>query len=149
MIRVTRNADIDFNAVYDEDLDYRDKMAQIVKLRKKLAPVRLELSRDITEDMVKQVCKYAEMEEPHVFLSRAPLDLSFLSQIGDILRKDASLIYPRRIPQASPMLKSNEPIIPQIADHDVLLSYPYESIKPFFANAAGGCEGIPRLFPSV
>lgn len=131
VIRVTRNADIDFNAVYDEDLDYRDKMAQIVKLRKKLAPVRLELSRDITEDMVKQVCKYAEMEEPHVFLSRAPLDLSFLSQIGDILRKDASLIYPRRIPQASPMLKSNEPIIPQIADHDVLLSYPYESIKPF------------------
>ena len=87
VIRVTRNADIDFNAVYDEDLDYRDKMAQIVKLRKKLAPVRLELSRDINEDMIKQVCEYAEMEEPHVFLNQAPLDLSFLFQIEDILRK--------------------------------------------------------------
>ena len=131
MIRVTRNADIDFNAVYDEDLDYRDKMAQIVKLRKKLAPVRLELSRDINEDMIKQVCEYAEMEEPHVFLNQAPLDLSFLFQIEDILRKDANLVYQRRVPQPSPMLKSNEHIIPQILDHDVLLSYPYESIKPF------------------
>jgi polyphosphate kinase len=131
VIRVTRNADIDFNAVYDEDLDYRDKMAQIVKLRKKLAPVRLELSRDINEDMIKQVCEYAEMEEPHVFLSQAPLDLSFLFQIEDILRKDANLVYQRRVPQPSPMLKSNEHIIPQILDHDVLLSYPYESIKPF------------------
>lgn len=131
VIRVTRNADIDFNAVYDEDLDYRDKMAQIVKLRKKLAPVRLELSRDINEDMIKQVCEYAEMEEPHVFLNQAPLDLSFLFQIEDILRKDANLVYQRRVPQPSPMLKSNEHIIPQILDHDVLLSYPYESIKPF------------------
>lgn len=131
VIRVTRNADIDFNAVYDEDLDYRDKMAQIVKLRKKLAPVRLELSRDINEDMIKQVCEYAEMEEPHVFLNQAPLDLSFLFQIEDILRKDANLVYQRRVPQPSPMLKSNEHIIPQILDHDVLLSYPCESIKPF------------------
>lgn len=131
VIRVTRNADIDFNAVYDEDLDYRDKMAQIVKLRKKLAPVRLELSRDINEDMIKQVCEYAEMEEPHVFLNQAPLDLSFLFQIENILRKDANLVYQRRVPQPSPMLKSNEHIIPQILDHDVLLSYPYESIKPF------------------
>lgn len=131
VIRVTRNADIDFNAVYDEDLDYRDKMAQIVKLRKKLAPVRLELSRDINEDMIKQVCEYAAMEEPHVFLNQAPLDLSFLFQIEDILRKDANLVYQRRVPQPSPMLKSNEHIIPQILDHDVLLSYPYESIKPF------------------
>lgn len=131
VIRVTRNADIDFNAVYDEDLDYRDKMAQIVKLRKKLAPVRLELSRDINEDMIKQVCEYAEMEEPHVFLNQAPLDLSFLFQIEDILRKDANLVYQRRVPQPSPMLKSNEHIIPQILNHDVLLSYPYESIKPF------------------
>lgn len=131
VIRVTRNADIDFNAVYDEDLDYRDKMAQIVKLRKKLAPVRLELSRDINEDMIKQVWEYAEMEEPHVFLNQAPLDLSFLFQIEDILRKDANLVYQRRVPQPSPMLKSNEHIIPQILDHDVLLSYPYESIKPF------------------
>ena len=131
VIRVTRNADIDFNAVYDEDLDYRDKMAQIVKLRKKLAPVRLELSRDINEDMIKQVCEYAEMEEPNVFLNQSPLDLSFLFQIEDILRKDANLVYQRRVPQPSPMLKSNEHIIPQILDHDVLLSYPYESIKPF------------------
>ena len=49
VLRVTRNADIDVTKVYDEDLNYRDQMAQVVKLRKKLAPVRLELTRDIAQ----------------------------------------------------------------------------------------------------
>ena len=45
LIRVTRNADIDADALYDEDLDYREFMADLIKKRKRLAPVRLELSR--------------------------------------------------------------------------------------------------------
>ena len=39
LIRVTRNADIDADSIYDEDLNYRDHMAEVVKLRKKLCPV--------------------------------------------------------------------------------------------------------------
>ena len=35
MIRVVRNADIDADAVYDEDLDYREFMADLMKQRKK------------------------------------------------------------------------------------------------------------------
>ena len=58
VLRVTRNADINVNKVYDEDLNYRDQMAQVVKLRKKLAPVRLELTRDIAPKMMDTVCNY-------------------------------------------------------------------------------------------
>ena len=131
IMRVTRNADIDTNKVYDEDLDYRDKMAQIIKLRKKLAPVRLELTRDITPGMLEKVCEYTELEKSQVFQSRVPLELSFLFQIEDVLRRDASLVFEKRIPQQSPAIDSGLPIIPQVMEKDILLSYPYESIRPF------------------
>ena len=66
-----------------------------------------------------------------VFQSKAPLDLSFLYQVGDLLRADTSLVYEKRIPQPSALVDAYQPIIPQVLDHDVLLSYPYESIRPF------------------
>ncbi len=44
LIRITRNADIDADSIYDEDLNYRDHMAEVVKLRKKLCPVRMEMT---------------------------------------------------------------------------------------------------------
>ena len=31
LIRITRNADIDADAMYDEDLDYRDFMVELIK----------------------------------------------------------------------------------------------------------------------
>lgn len=45
-MRVVRNADIDADAAYDEDLDYREFMEDLMKQRKKLSPVRIDLSRD-------------------------------------------------------------------------------------------------------
>ena len=131
VLRVTRNADIDVNKVYDEDLNYRDQMAQVVKLRKKLAPVRLELTRDIAPKMVDTVCNYLELTKDQVFYSKAPLDLSFLFALEDVLRKNPDLVFPKRLPQSTFQLDSGSPVIPQILDHDVLLSYPYESMKPF------------------
>ena len=61
-MRVTRNADIDADALYDEDLDYREFMVELIKKRKKLAPVRLELSRDMDETIVKTLCTYLELD---------------------------------------------------------------------------------------
>ena len=58
LLRVTRNADIDSDALYDEDLDYREFMAELMKERKKLAPVRLELSRNMDEEIVHTIRKY-------------------------------------------------------------------------------------------
>lgn len=131
VMRVTRNADIDVTKVYDEDLNYRDQMAQVVKLRKKLAPVRLELTRDIELEMVEKMCQYLELDQSHVLYSRSPLDLSFVFKVQDILRNKTELFFEKRMPQPSPSIDRLKPIIPQILKKDVLLSYPYESIRPF------------------
>lgn len=52
IMRVTRNADIDAHDLYDEDMDYRDMMEQLIKKRVRLDPVRVELSRKINEEPV-------------------------------------------------------------------------------------------------
>ena len=94
LIRVTRNADIDTETIYDEDLDYRDAMENLIKQRKRMSPVRLE-------------------------------------QNGTADTKQ--LFYQRRAPRMTPQLDSKAPLIPQVMKKDVLLSYPFESIKPFIS----------------
>ena len=131
LLRITRNADIDADALYDEDLDYREFMVELIKARKKLAPIRLELSREMDGDVVETLCEYLEVDKNFVFRGDIPLDLSFVFQIQDGLRKRTELFYEKRIPQKSPLFNSHEPILDQIAKKDRFLSYPYESIKPF------------------
>ena len=131
LLRITRNADIDADALYDEDLDYREFMVELIKARKKLAPIRLELSREMDGDVVETLCEYLEVDKNYVFRGDIPLDLSFVFQIQDGLRKRTELFYEKRIPQKSPLFNSHEPILDQIAKKDRSLSYPYESIKPF------------------
>ena len=133
LIRVTRNADIDADALYEEDIDYREFMAELIKRRKRLAPVRLELSRELEGDIVRTLCKHMDVKREHVFFNNAPLDLSFLFKIQDILRMRTELFYSRRIPQKSPMFDMNRPVLEQIREGDKLLSYPYESMRPFLS----------------
>ena len=131
LLRITRNADIDADALYDEDLDYREFMEGLIKQRKKLAPIRLELSRDIDKKGIVVLCEYLELDESHVFISSTPLDLSFVFQIQDLLRKHTELYFPKRTPQRSDQFQDGKSIIEQIREEDKLLSYPYESIRPF------------------
>ena len=131
LMRVTRNADIDADALYDEDLDYREFMVELIKKRKKLAPVRLELSRDMDETIVKTLCSYLELDTEYVFRSFAPLDLSFVFRLQDRLRTRQELFYEKRIPQLSSSFDMDRSILEQIKEKDKLLSYPFESMKPF------------------
>ena len=131
LLRITRNADIDADALYDEDLDYREFMAGLIKQRKKLAPIRLELSRDMDKKGIAVLCEYLELDENHVFMSSTPLDLAFVFQIQDLLRKNPELYFPKRTPQKSDQFQDGKSIIAQIKEEDKLLSYPYESIRPF------------------
>ena len=131
LARITRNADIDADLIYDEDLNYRDHMAEVVKKRKKLAPVRLELSREIDEEIIQSLCKNLKLDPKRVFEYDSPLDHSFLFQIEDQLRSHTDLFFAPRHPQPSPALDERKPIIPQILEEDKLIHYPYESIRPF------------------
>ncbi len=147
LIRVTRNADIDADALYDEDLDYREFMADLIKKRKKLSPVRLELSREMDGDIVEILCKYLDLEEARVFRQSTPLDMSFISQIQDMLRKNPQLFFERRTPQKSTSFEDGRGIMEQIRESDKMLSYPYESIRPFLRmlNEAAEDESVVSI----
>ena len=131
LIRVVRNADIDADALYDEDLDYREFMEELMKERKKLSPVRLDMSREIDESVVEALCRYLDVLPERVFRSEAPLDLSFVYKIQDLLRMNRELFYEKRVPQKSASFRDGVSILKQIEEEDKLLSYPYESIRPF------------------
>ena len=133
LLRITRNADIDTETIYDEDMDYRDAMENLVKQRKRMNPVRLELSRKINKKLVAEICKYIHMEKSHVFLSRVPLDMSFVFSLQNYLRNQGKeeLFYPKRSPKNTEQLNDKESLIAQIEKKDVLLSYPFENIKSF------------------
>lgn len=133
LIRVTRNADIDTETIYDEDLDYRDAMENLIKERKRMNPVRMEFTRALNKKMMHALCKDIHVEKKYVFMSEVPLDLSFVFAIQSYLKNTntADLFYQRRTPRPTPQLDDKKALIPQIMEKDVLLSYPFESIKPF------------------
>ena len=131
LIRVTRNADIDAEQIYDEDLDYREHMAEVVKRRTKLSPIRLEYSRELDGATVATLCKYMGLKKEQTFYSHAPIDLSFVSNIRDYLRGNGDLFFQKRVPQSPASINPKKAIIEQIEKKDILLSYPYESMRPF------------------
>ena len=132
VLRVTRNADIDTMDVYDEDLDYRDIMEHLIKKRKRMSPVRIELSRKIGKSNCKQLAELFGLHRRHVLQVGTPLDLSFVFQLQNYLwEKNGNLFYERRSPRMTPALDRKENIMAQIEEKDVLLSYPYESMHPF------------------
>ena len=131
LIRVTRNADIDADKVYDEELNYRDHMAEVIKQRRRLQPVRIEYTRDIDKKTLATVVSYLHIDMEMIFKVSSPLDLSFLFEIQDNLRHNEELFFNKRIPQRSPDFDEKLPLLPQIIEKDKLLHYPYESIRPF------------------
>ena len=140
LLKVVRNADIDADAAYDEDLDYREFMEDLMKQRKKLSPVRIDLSREMDETVVDALCRYLDVTPDRVFRSEAPLDVSFVFQLQDLLRRNTELFYEKRVPQKSPEFKDGQSILQQITEEDKLLSYPYDSIRPFLKMLTEAAE---------
>ena len=138
IIRITRNADIDAGDVYDEDLDYRGMMEQLLKKRKRLNPVRLELSRDIHKSIKKKLAAYLGISEEHVLHCETPLDLSYMFTLQNTMREHQEWYYPKYSPRLSREIRKEENILSQVERQDILLSYPYESMKNFigFLQAA-------------
>ena len=131
IMRVTRNADIDAHDLYDEDMDYRDMMEALIKKRVRLDPVRVELSRKINDDAKKELSNFLEIGLNHIIRVQTPLDLSFVFELQNYLHDQKELFYEKRSPRDTPALSVRENILPQIEQKDVLLSYPFESMKPF------------------
>ncbi|MGN0341927.1 MAG: polyphosphate kinase 1 [Roseburia sp.] len=132
LIRILRSADIDVDeALGDDEKDYRDVVESALKTRSRLCPLRLEYTRHMDDSIIRKMCGFLDLNKNQVFHSETPLNLGFLFQIEDLLREDKSLFYERRVPQQPAMVERTQSMMQQIRKKDILLSYPYESIKPF------------------
>lgn len=131
LIRITRNADIDADALYDDDLDYREFMTKIIRKRKRLSPVRMEYYGKLREEEIQELRKYIKVRHDSVFPSSSPLDLSFLSFCRSHLSNHQELFFPKYVPHATADFPSEKHIFSLIREKDRLLSFPYESMKPF------------------
>ena len=133
LFRVTRNADIDVKeGMMDHDIDYREIMADLLKRRRKLAAVRLQVTPTAPQEIVRILCDKLELTHKRVFAQKSPLDLSFFYKLTGKMEADGhpELFYP----SARPMLPPPEyDLAAEVQKHDVLLSYPYQSIRPFIA----------------
>ena len=149
LFRITRNADIDTETIYDEDMDYRDAMENLIKQRKRMNPVRMELSREINKKLVTEICKCVNVDKKHVFMSKVPLDMSFVFAIQNYLRVQGkeNLFFGKRSPRMTDQLMDKESLIGQIEKKDVLLSYPFENIKSFtnLLNEAAKDESVVSI----
>lgn len=133
LIRITRNADINMEeGLYDHDVDLRDVMSELLKKRKKLSPVRMEVSRRLPSQMMEFLCEKLDLKKEQVFHLHSPLDLSFVYPLRSLIEEThPELFYGRADPQPSAEVDPNRSMIRQIRKRDIILSYPYESIKPF------------------
>ena len=133
IMRITRNADINMEeALYDHDVDLREVMSDLLRKRKKLSPVRMELTRKMDDASLHYLCRQLELKPTQIFRQKTPLDLSCVFTLRAKLEDtDPCLFYKNADPQNSADVDHNSPMMPQIRRHDIMLSYPYESIKPF------------------
>ncbi len=144
LVRLVRSADIsvDDDAPDAQEMsaeDYRKSMEKLVRRRTRLSPVKLEYRGKLDESVRTSLCGYLGLSKRNMFQSEIPLDLSFVGFLRDVLRDKGELFYPRRVPQNSANVDAGTPMVPQIRKKDILLSYPYESIRPLLRllNEAG------------
>lgn len=150
VLRVTRNADIDpDDEGVEEEEDYRQHMKKVLKMRQRLQPVRLEVQSGLDEKLEEVVLDELGLETRRAFHVDRPLDLGYVygleAKIPDWAH--AECVFAPFEPQPSPMVDLSRPMRPQVEDHDVLLTYPYESMRPLLrllreASADDSCIQI-------
>ena len=135
LIRLVRSADIHMDDASSEmggmlAEEYRKSMEKMVRRRKRLQPVRLDYQGKLTDSVRDSLCSCLGLSKKHLFSSGAPLDLTFMGALRDMLRDKTELFYPRRVPQNSPNVDPLVPMAEQIRRRDLMLSYPYENVRP-------------------
>lgn len=151
LIRITRNADISFKELEDEDMDYLNGMEKILQKRKRLSPVRVEYSKQLSSTTLKTLSKLLDLPIAYFFRLHRPLDLRFLSSIRDLLKNDKSLFYPPYHPLEPAFFTSSTNMIDEVKKHDILLSYPYQSMRPFLKllGDAGKDKRVVSIFMTL
>ena len=141
LIRVTRNADI---MVSGKGAEFRDRMEELVLQRNKLEPVRLEISDEFSREALDYICKKIKIKNDRVFISRIPLDMSYLFQIQELDESEA-LHFVHRTPRKPAALSDSKPVFSQVKAKDILLSYPFESMNLSFIRLLQESANDPKV----
>lgn len=133
VMSLTRNADISYDDDdYDVEEDFRTYMKGKLKKRKRLQPVRLEVDSPLDEEDKEFLMKNFGLSAKSIFVSKTPFQLGFIFDFINSLpeSKKSELSYEKFSPQPSAMVDPTRPMIDQVLEKDIILSYPYESMDP-------------------
>jgi len=133
LMRITRNADIseEDDSLLDSEFDFRDMMEELVKKRKKLSPIRLQIYGDcINQISINHLSKKLELAENQIFKTEIPLDVSYVFAFKEN-ELYSHLCFNKLVSQKTTSIREDESIINQVKKKDILLHYPYETIKHF------------------
>ncbi len=131
---VTRNADITPNdESFEVDEDFRTQMRKLLRERKRLSPVRLELHQNVSPAFLRYFCQRLRLTEKEVFVTSSPMKMGYVFSLPDRLSPPLRecLTYPPFQPQPSDQITPGESVLKQALRRDLLLSYPFESMDPF------------------
>lgn len=128
---ITRNADIDTDLeIYDDSTDYRQHMKKLIKNRSKLSPVRIEMQKKMNRDFNKYFMEKLNLKKEQFFISETPLDVTYCFALENLISENLKekLTY---TPFAPVQAVKTESMIEEVFKKDVLLHFPFESMKPF------------------
>ncbi len=131
LFRVTRNADITVDeGMMDHDIDFRDVMSELLKKRRKLAAVRLQFWPEAPQEIVKFLRdKLVVPGGPLLYPELRRWTLAFVQAWPAAWQTAGSrCFYPPARPCRPPQ---DYDLYAEVHKHDVLLTYPYQSIRPF------------------
>ena len=131
LFRVTRNADITVDeGMMDHDIDFRDVLSELLKKRRKLAAVRLQFWPSAPQEIVKFLRDKLVVPADRCYTQTSPLDPGLLFRLASRVSADSNpaFSYPPARPIQAP---ADYDLYAEAHKHDVLLSYPYQSIRPF------------------
>lgn len=140
MFRVTRSADLNPDTEYDDEQDYREFMARLMKRRRRLNAVRIEVEPGISKTLLNMLMSLVDIDESAVYKLECPFDFAFVSEIRDMLRNRPNLFYPKFSPAKNRVFERRRDIFDQIRESDRLLAYPYDSIQPFLTMLHDAAE---------
>lgn len=131
---VTRNADVNpDDEVFADEPDFRKRMKKVLVQRRRLAPVRLELSNPVSEMFSAYLTEKLHISPSQIYVTSAPLKMEYAyslpGKLSNSLQK--TLSYPDFTPVWPGTVRSDESILRQVEKKDILLSYPFESMEPF------------------
>lgn len=130
VVRVTRSADLSPDGG-DGGAAYREQVRQVLQQRPQLSAVRLEVQGKLKMPLVRELCARLGLEKDQVFWSDTPLSMGYVRQLADALSAFPELFYPPFTPRAAQAVDPARPMAAQLAEKDILLHFPYESIEPF------------------